>query len=90
MTSILISSVFYIGLFLGLCIAVVVGIAFYNIFTKSFRPTRSILVIVSVSILLLVNGFLALDSLNRVLRQISSGNIPGTQQPNSNNGTSLF
>jgi hypothetical protein len=82
----LLSIVFYVFLFLGLCVAVVIGIAFINIFTKSFRPGRAILVIATISVLIILNGFLALDSLNRVLQQIRSGDVPGLQTQQTNNG----
>lgn len=61
----------YIFFFLGICGAIILIIALINIYTKSYRPKNSLIVIFSLIVLFILNGVLAIDALNRTLGNLN-------------------
>jgi uncharacterized protein with PQ loop repeat len=61
----------FIILFLGLCCVVFFLIAVYNIYTKSYRPQETVLVILTLMILFIVNGVFLLFSVSRVIEGVT-------------------
>ena len=47
----------YLGLFLGLCLLIVVVIASYNIISKSYKPTNALLILIPIYLVLLISSF---------------------------------
>lgn len=79
------SLLFYVGLFLAICIFVVLILALINIQSKSYNPKNSYPVILILLILFVFNGFMALTNLNRAL-QLAEQNLtrPNTPGQGSN------
>ncbi len=82
----------YIFLFFGICGAIILGIALFNIYSKSYKPRNSLIVILLLFSLFLVNGIITVDALNRTIANFNSQiNLDNTQKPdNSNTNSNLF
>ena len=80
----------YIFLFIGICGAIILGIALLNIYTKSYKPKNSLFIIIGLLFLFLVNGVMAIDALNRSITGL--GDTLNTTQQNNNqsSGSKLF
>lgn len=72
--STIIPFVLYIALFIGICIFFVNGIAFFNIWFKSYNPRNSIVIISILGILLGINGLFALVNGLSLIQSIRAGN----------------
>ena len=83
----------YIFFFLGICAAIVLIIALINIYTKSYNPKNSFVVIGSLLLLFIFNGIMAVDALNRSLSNFNNSfnfelNQPKGNSPNDTTKTS--
>jgi hypothetical protein len=61
----------YIFFFLGICGGIILLIALINIYTKSYRPKNSLIVIIGLIIIFVLNGVFAIDALNRTLGNLN-------------------
>jgi hypothetical protein len=78
----------YIFLFLGIFGAIILGIALFNIYSKSYKPKNSLGVLVILLSLFLINGIMTLDALNRTINSFNNQiniNIPATNSNSSSN-----
>lgn len=62
----------YLGLFIGLCLFVVVFIASYNIIKRSYKPLNAILILAPIYIIILICTFLSVINLINVLANLKS------------------
>jgi hypothetical protein len=61
----------YFFFFLGICGGIILLIALINIYTKSYRPKNSLIVIIGLIIIFVLNGVFAIDALNRTLGNLN-------------------
>ena len=81
------SIIFYILLFFGICIFIVVLTALYNIVTKSFKPKNALAILITIVFLFLFNGMLALVNFNTAINQLRdsfSTQSDGSQKAQNN------
>jgi len=68
------SIISYVFLFLALCITFFLGLVLYNLFTKSYKPQNSLLIIGIITILFVLNlvmGFARLQATLTILEKSS-------------------
>jgi hypothetical protein len=65
------SALLYIALFFALCLFVFLGIALFNIFRKSYKPQKTLVVILPILALFMFTGFMAMWNFINLLGAIS-------------------
>lgn len=60
----------FAGLFVGICMFVVMAIAIYNILSKSYKPRNSLIIILVTGLIFFSSGFFALSSLNKLIGSV--------------------
>ena len=88
------SIIAYLFLFLGLCVFVVLALALWNIFKKSYNRRNSIIVVSLIALSFSIFAVLAMTSANRTISILNntaaSPSLSPEKSPNNSNSDSLY